>query len=73
LLSDISRYTEHIDSIVKLQQRYATKYQLQEPTLLAALIEDAVRINAAGLVRHEVKVEQHLAPLPPVLTDNTRC
>jgi signal transduction histidine kinase len=69
LLAEIGRYTEHIDNIVKLQQSYATTPPIQEPTLLAGLVEDALRINSAGLVRREVKVEQHLAPLPPVLTD----
>jgi two-component system, NtrC family, sensor kinase len=69
LVAEISRYTEHIDAIVKLQQNYATKPRLEEPTQLAALIEDALRINFAGLARHEVKVEQHLASLPEVLTD----
>ena len=32
-------------------------------------MEDALRINAAGLSRHQVEVERQLAPLPPVLTD----
>ena len=33
-------------------------------------MEDALRINAAGLTRHQVKVERHLAPAAsPVLTD----
>jgi signal transduction histidine kinase len=36
---------------------------------LAALVEDALRINAAGLTRHQVKVVRELADLPPVLTD----
>jgi C4-dicarboxylate-specific signal transduction histidine kinase len=33
------------------------------------LVEDALRINASGLTRHQVKVVRELAPLPPVLTD----
>jgi two-component system NtrC family sensor kinase len=69
LMAEIGRYTEHIDAIVKLQQNYATKPQMQEAALLAGLVEDALRINSAGLGRHEVKVEQHLAPVPAVLID----
>jgi signal transduction histidine kinase len=69
LLDDVGRYTEHIGDIVKLQQSYARTPRLHEPVVLSELLEDALRINAAGLTRHQVKVERHLAQLPPVLTD----
>ena len=69
LLDDVGRYTEHIGDIVKVQQNYARTPRVHEPVQLAELVEDALRINAAGLTRHQVKVERHLAPLPPVLTD----
>jgi two-component system, NtrC family, sensor kinase len=65
----VGRYTEHIGDIVKVQQNYARTPRLQEPVHLAGLVEDSVRINAAGLTRHQVKVVRHLAELPPVLTD----
>ncbi|PTL77527.1 histidine kinase [Vitiosangium sp. GDMCC 1.1324] len=69
LLDDIGRYTEHIGDIVKVQQTHARMPRLQEPVNLADLVEDALRINEAGLSRHQVKVERQLAPLPPALTD----
>ena len=69
LLDDVGRYTEHIGDIVKMQQNYARLPRLQEPLRLSELVEDALRINAAGLGRHHVKVERQLAPLPPVLAD----
>ncbi|MBN1209099.1 MAG: HAMP domain-containing protein [Myxococcaceae bacterium] len=69
LLDDVNRYTEHIGNIVKLQQSYARPPRLHEPVLLAELIEDALRINSAGLSRHGVRVEKQLASLPPLLTD----
>ncbi|HEX8536864.1 MAG TPA: ATP-binding protein, partial [Cystobacter sp.] len=69
LLGDIGRYTEHIGDIVKVQQNHARMPRLREPVSLAELVEDALRINASGFSRHEVKVERQLAPLPPVLTD----
>jgi two-component system NtrC family sensor kinase len=70
LLNDVSRHTEHIGSIVKLQQRYArTPQQLFEPVHLAELVEDALRINQAALGRHSVTVERNLTDLPPVLTE----
>jgi C4-dicarboxylate-specific signal transduction histidine kinase len=69
LLDDVGRYTEHIGTIVKLQQDYTRTPKLTEPTSLVELLEDALRINAAGLTRHEVRVERHFAQLPPVMTD----
>ncbi|WNG31635.1 HAMP domain-containing protein [Cystobacter fuscus] len=69
LLDDVGRYTEHIGEIVKLQQNYARLPRLREPSRLSELVEDALRLNAAGLGRHRVRVERQLAPLPPVLAD----
>ncbi|WP_083681375.1 PAS domain-containing sensor histidine kinase [Archangium sp. Cb G35] len=70
LLGDISRHTEHIGAIVKLQQRYArTPQQMFEPVQLGELVEDALRINQAALGRHSVQVERHLADVPPVETE----
>ncbi|REG35782.1 histidine kinase/DNA gyrase B/HSP90-like ATPase [Archangium gephyra] len=69
LLDDVGRYTEHIGDIVKVQQNYARTPRLQEPVLLEGLVEDALRINSAGLTRHQVKVVRQLTELPPVLTD----
>jgi signal transduction histidine kinase len=69
LLDDVGRYTEHIGDIVKVQQNYARTPRLQEPVHLQGLVEDALRINSAGLTRHQVKVVRQLAELPPVLTD----
>ncbi|QRK13421.1 HAMP domain-containing protein [Archangium violaceum] len=69
LLEDVGRYTEHVGDIVKVQQNYARTPRLHEPVQLADLVEDALRINSAGLSRHQVKVVRHLAALPPLLTD----
>ncbi len=69
LLHDVGRYTDHIGSIIKVQQDYARPHSLQERTALGELVEDALRINSAGLSRHGIHVERHLAPLPLVLTD----
>ncbi|MBN1207148.1 MAG: HAMP domain-containing protein [Myxococcaceae bacterium] len=72
LLGDILRYSDHIGTIVKLQQRYARMGSLQESVDLAELMEDALRINEAALGRHEVKVERHLQHLPPMMLDKHR-
>jgi signal transduction histidine kinase len=72
LLGEVDRYTEHIGSVVKLQQNYARLPRLHEPVRMAELVRDALRINAAGLSRHQVRVEQSLSELPPVVTDKNK-
>ncbi|QRO02773.1 HAMP domain-containing protein [Archangium violaceum] len=69
LLDDVGRYTEHIGDIVKVQQNYARIPRVHEPVVLADLLEDSLRINSAGLTRHQVKVQRHIVPLPPMLAD----
>ncbi|WNG29148.1 HAMP domain-containing protein [Cystobacter fuscus] len=69
LLDDVGRYTEHIGDIVKVQQDYARTPRMQDRVSLADLLEDALRINSAGIVRHQVKVRRLITPLPPVMTD----
>ncbi|HEY0096169.1 MAG TPA: ATP-binding protein, partial [Archangium sp.] len=69
LLEDVGRYTEHIGDIVKVQQNHARTPRMNEPVHLTALVDDAMRINAAALTRHQVKVLRQLDSLPPVMTD----
>ncbi|WPB78516.1 ATP-binding protein [Archangium violaceum] len=69
LLEDVGRFTEHIGDIVKVQQNYARPPRMHEPVHLEELLEDALRINTAGLNRQGARVERHLTALPPVLTD----
>jgi two-component system NtrC family sensor kinase len=72
LLEDVNRYTEHIGGVVKLQQNYARLPRLHESALLEELVQDALRINAAGLSRHQVQVEKHVSQVPPVMTDKNK-
>ncbi|HZH17380.1 MAG TPA: ATP-binding protein [Archangium sp.] len=69
LLEDVGRYTDHIATIVRMQQRHARTPQLQEAVCLSVLVEDALRISADGLSRFHIQVERSLADLPPVMAD----
>jgi len=69
LLTDVGRYTEHIGDIVKVQQNHARTPRMNESVHLSALVDDAMRINAAALTRHQVKEVRQLRFLPPTLTD----
>jgi two-component system, NtrC family, sensor kinase len=69
LMDDVGRYTEHIGDIVKVQQTHARPPRLNEAVSIAGLVDDALRINSAALLRHQVKLERHIPALPSMLTD----
>jgi signal transduction histidine kinase/L-asparagine transporter-like permease len=52
----LSKNVEHVKEIVNLQQSYATAVALVEPLNVCALLEDALRIDAVSLRRHEVNI-----------------
>lgn len=52
-----------------MQQAYATMAGVVEPLSPAALVEDALRMNAAALVRHDVSVVREFAPVPQVAVE----
>jgi C4-dicarboxylate-specific signal transduction histidine kinase len=60
---------EHIKEIVAMQQSYATASGLTESVNVIDLVEDTLRMNAGGLVRHEVKVAREYATVPLITTE----
>jgi PAS domain S-box-containing protein len=53
---------EHIKDIVAMQQSYARVSGATEPVNIPDLIEDALRMNAGALARHEVQVIREYDP-----------
>jgi PAS domain S-box-containing protein len=47
---------DHIKEIVAMQQNYAKAFGVVEKVKVTEIIEDALRLNAGGLTRHEVEV-----------------
>ena len=68
-LGSLSENVEHIKAIVATQQGYAKAVAPLEPVSLSDLVEDALRLNAAALSRHEVQVVRELVDLPPIVVD----
>jgi signal transduction histidine kinase len=63
---------EHIKEIVTMQQAYATTVGVVEPLDPAMLMEDAVRMNAGALVRHDVAVIREFQAVPAVLAEKAK-
>ena len=60
---------EHIKEIVSMQQSYAQVRGTTEPLKLVELVEDALKINDAGLIRHSVSVVREFEDIQPVLAE----
>jgi signal transduction histidine kinase len=65
----LSSHVDHIKQIVAAQQSYAKVSGLVEKINLSDVVDDAFQILAAGLVRHEIKVEREFAILPAIMAD----
>lgn len=68
-LKSLARNVEHIKEIIAVQQSHARVVGCREPVDLAALLDDAVRINAASLDRHQINLLRDYQKVPAVMTD----
>lgn len=71
-LEQLIKSVEHIKDIVTTQQSYAGNSISVEPVQVGELVEDALRMNAGALTRHEVTVVREFAELPMLPLDRHR-
>ncbi|OPA93430.1 histidine kinase [Pseudomonas fluorescens] len=71
-LVQLSKSVDHIKDIVATQQSYAGASTLLEPVHISALMEDALRMNAGALSRHNVTVVKEYGQVPEVMADKHR-
>lgn len=68
-LEQLRKHIDHIKQVVAMQQNYAKVAGVEEQIEVAALIDDALHINASALDRHRVELKQDLQPVPPLMVD----
>jgi len=68
-LSSLSKNIEHIKDIVSMQQAYARVSGVAESIVPAELVDDALRMNAGALTRHDVQVIREYSELPKILVE----
>ena len=68
-LESLTKHIEHMKEIVATQQSHARITGIVEPLPLAALIEDALRMNASGLEASGIVVERDYGDVPPAMVD----
>jgi PAS domain S-box-containing protein len=62
----LRKHIEHIRDIVAMQQNYAKVSGIAETVGVVELVEDALRMNAGALTRHEVELERDYQATPTV-------
>jgi PAS domain S-box-containing protein len=68
-LAQLQKNIEHIKDIVAMQQSYARVSGVTETLQISGLVEDALRMNASALTRHEVELVREYAEVPPVTVE----
>ena len=68
-IESLNANIEHIREIVTMQQNYARASGIMETLPIVDLVEDALRMNAGALARHEVQVIRDYASTPSVPVD----
>ncbi|HEV2392158.1 MAG TPA: ATP-binding protein [Verrucomicrobiae bacterium] len=69
-MDSVNEHVEHIKEIVAMQQSYAKVSGVYENLAVVALVEDALRMNAAAFDRHGIEIVRHFAGnIPPVCVD----
>ncbi len=68
-MSSLRKNIEHIKEIVAMQQSYARRSSVREKCSIVELVEDAIRINSAALVRHHVDVAREYDDVPAFMLD----
>lgn len=71
-LAQLTKSIDHIKDIVATQQSYAGAASMKAPVQVRDLVEDALRMNAGALSRHEVTVVKDFAEVPVLPLDRHR-
>jgi len=65
-LENLQKNIEHIKEIVAMQQSYAKTSGVAETISIPDLVEDALRMNAVSLARHDIKVVRDFQARPVI-------
>jgi signal transduction histidine kinase len=65
----LARNVEHIKEIVAMQQSYAQVSGFLEQVSIAKLLDDALHMNTAGLLRHGITTIRQYSDTPPLTVD----
>jgi PAS domain S-box-containing protein len=67
-VSEAGKHVQHVKEIVTAQQSYTKSFGITEKVSVVELVEDALRLNAGALTRHQIKVEREFPSEAPKIT-----
>lgn len=62
----LSTQVEHVNSIISVQQSYASLSGLVEPVQLKQIVEDALNLKSSSFERHNIQIVRNYEMLPDV-------
>lgn len=65
----IQNNIDHIKEIVQVQQAYAQRSGVEEVIAVTELVEMALKINDAALIRHEIEIVREYDDVGPIVAD----
>ena len=68
-IASLQENIDHIKEIVTMQQAYATMVGVVEPLDPTTLMDDAMRMNAGALARHDVSCVKDFQTVPRVIAE----
>ena len=68
-MSLLAQHLDHIKEVVNMQQTYAKLSGVTESISVTEVAEDALRLNAGALTRHEVEVVRQYDASPTIVVD----
>ncbi len=68
-LASLIKSIDHIKEIVAKQQSYSGATSLTEAVQVKELLEDALRMNAGSIARHQITIVKDFADMPLLLLD----
>ncbi len=71
-LAQLQKNVEHIKDIVSMQQSFAKVSGVTETLQASDLAEEALRMNASSLTRHDIQVARQFDEVPPITTEKQK-
>ncbi|MDB6128564.1 MAG: sensor signal transduction histidine kinase [Verrucomicrobia bacterium] len=71
-LENLRKNIEHIKDIVAMQQNYAKTSGVVETVSVPDLVEDAIRMNAGSLARHDVAINRDYQARPVITLEKNK-
>ncbi|MDB6168215.1 MAG: sensor signal transduction histidine kinase [Verrucomicrobia bacterium] len=71
-LENLRKNIEHIKDIVAMQQNYAKTSGVVETVSVPDLVEDAIRMNAGSLARHDVEISRDYQARPVITLEKNK-